>query len=114
MGTWKIFESLPFLTTQVVISCLVFSLGSDFFALSDVEYEGPEYLPVSQAWIKLRFNVTCTKMNCDVPHNQENLRFVLTASTGDADEELFDTDDMGDMVVIPSTSVSFRSQGFIR
>ena len=51
-------------------------------------------------------------MNCDVPHNQENLRFVLTASTEDADEELFDTEDMGDMVVIPSTTVSFRSQGF--
>ena len=93
------------------MSC-VFFLGSDFFALSDVEYEGPENLPVSQAWIKLRFNVTCTKMNCDVPHNQENVRFVLTASAGDADEELFDTNNMGDMVVVPSTSVSFRSQGF--
>ena len=67
----------------------------DFFALSDVEHEGPEYLPVSQAWIKLRFNVTCTKMNCDVPHNQENVRFILTASTGDADEELFDTNNNG-------------------
>ena len=85
---------------------------SDFFALSDVEYEGPEYLPVSQAGIKLRFNVTCTKMNCDVPHNQENVRFALTASAGDTDEELFDTNNMGDMVVVPPTTVSFRSQGF--
>ena len=92
----------------------VFSLGSDFFALSDVEYEGPEYLPVSLAWIQLSFNVTCTKMNCDVPHNQENVRFVLTASTGDADEQLFDTNNMGDMVLVPSTSVGFRSQGFIQ
>ena len=77
-----------------------------------MKYEGPEHLPVSEAWIMLLFNVTCTKMNCDVAQGQNNLRFTLTASPGDVNVELFNTNSMGDMTVEPSTNSGFRIQGY--